>query len=112
MTMSKYRWIYTTWPDAARAQQAGQTLVSEGLCACANILPGMISVYRWQGEIETATEAVMILKTTAVLASALTDRLTELHPYQEPCVLAVKIDEAASAPGFLAWVELAVSGGV
>jgi periplasmic divalent cation tolerance protein len=110
MTMSKYRWIYTTWPDATQAEAAAQTLVGEGLCACANILPGMKSVYRWEGVVETASEAVMILKTTAAMAPALTVRLSALHPYQEPCVLALAVDEAASAPAFLAWIEQAVSG--
>ena len=109
--MSKYRWIYTTWPDAALARAAAQTLVEEGLCACANILPGMMSVYRWEGAVETASEAVMILKTTAAMAPALIERLTTLHPYDEPCALALEIDAAASAPGFLAWINQAVSGG-
>ncbi|WP_417468697.1 divalent-cation tolerance protein CutA [Maricaulis sp.] len=109
--MSKYRWIYTTWPDAALAQQAAANLVSEGLCACANILPGMTSVYRWEGALETALEAVMIVKTTAGKASALTTRLSALHPYDEPCILGLDIDAAASSPGFLAWIGQAVSDG-
>jgi periplasmic divalent cation tolerance protein len=112
MAMSKYRWIYTTWPDAALAQAAARTLVEERLCACANILPGMTSVYRWQGAIETAAETVMILKTTAGIAPALTRRLGVLHPYDEPCVLALDIDAGASAPGFLDWIEREVSGSV
>tara|TARA_R110002095_G_C4093879_1_gene223071 strand:+ start:99 stop:437 length:339 start_codon:yes stop_codon:yes gene_type:complete len=110
MAMSKYRWIYTTWPDAGLAGEAAQTLVGEGLCACANILPGMTSVYRWQGAVETANEAVMILKTTTARAPALIERLGALHPYEEPCVLGFEIDEAASAPPFLAWIRQAVSG--
>lgn len=109
MAMSKYRWIYTTWPDAALAKEAAQVLVGEGLCACANILPGMSSVYRWQGAVETANETVMILKTTMMMAPALIERLGALHPYDEPCVLGLDIDEAASAPGFLSWIEQAVS---
>lgn len=106
--MSKYRWIYTTWPDAAQAEQAAHTLVSEGLCACANILPGMTSVYRWQGATETATEAVMILKTTLAMAAVLIERVGALHPYQEPCVVGFDIDDGASAPGFLGWISQTV----
>ncbi len=109
MAMSKYRWIYTTWPDAALARAAGQTLVEEGLCACVNILPGMTSVYRWQGAVETASEAVMILKTNAAAAPHAVKRLVTLHPYEEPCAVGLDIDEAASAPAFLAWIDAAVS---
>lgn len=109
MAMSKYRWIYTIWPEAALAKQVAQTLVGEGLCACANILPGMTSVYRWRGANETASEVVMILKTTASIAPALTDRVRALHPYEEPCVVGFEIDDAASAPEFLAWIEKTVS---
>lgn len=110
--MSKYRWIYTTWPDAKLARGAGETLIGEHLCACVNILPAMTSVYRWQGKVESANEAVMILKTTTARAPALIDRLSTLHPYDKPCVLGLEIDEAASAPGFLAWIEGVVSDGV
>ncbi|WP_339737746.1 divalent-cation tolerance protein CutA [uncultured Maricaulis sp.] len=107
--MSKYRWIYTTWPDAGLAKEAGQTLVEEGLCACVNILPGMTSVYRWQGAVETASEAVMILKTSAAKAPLAIKRLVALHPYDEPCAVGLEIDGAASAPAFLAWMDAAVS---
>lgn len=109
--MSKYRWIYTTWPDTAQAEQAAHTLVSGGLCACANILPGMTSVYRWQGATETATETVMILKTTLAMASVLIERVGTLHPYQEPCVVGFDIDDSTSAPDFLAWIDQAVGTG-
>tara|TARA_R110000868_G_scaffold58123_4_gene179554 strand:- start:437 stop:775 length:339 start_codon:yes stop_codon:yes gene_type:complete len=111
MAMSKYRWIYTTWPDAGLAGAAGRTLVQEGLCACVNILPGMTSVYRWQGAVETANEAVMILKTSSEKAPAVIDRLVALHPYDEPCAVGLDIDAAASAPGFLTWMGAALSAG-
>jgi len=109
--MSKYRWIYTTWPDVSVAQQAARTLVGERLCACANILPGMTSIYRWRGEVETAQEAVMILKTTAQRAPALIARLDALHPYEEACIIGLDIDTAVSSPGFMAWIGNAVSDG-
>ncbi len=107
--MSKYRWIYTTWPDAALAQEAARSLVEERLCACTNILPGMTSVYRWQGTVEMARATVMIVKTTADKAAPLIDRLTTLHPYDEPCVVGLEIDESASSPGFLDWMHRAVN---
>tara|TARA_R110000868_G_scaffold53744_1_gene168495 strand:+ start:20196 stop:20546 length:351 start_codon:yes stop_codon:yes gene_type:complete len=108
MAMSKYRWIYTTWPDQAVAETAATTLVEEGLCACANILPAGVSVYRWEGQIERDAETVMILKTGAEVSAALAERIAALHPYDEPCILALAIDDAASAPGFLRWIDGAV----
>lgn len=107
--MSKYRWIYTTWPDADSAGTAANILLAEHLCACVNILPGMTSLYSWQGQVETSREAVMILKTSADRAGALTGRLAALHPYDEPCIIALGLDDAASSPGFLAWIDAAVT---
>ena len=104
MTIMRFTWIYTTWPDAAAAEAAAGALVEARLCACANILPGMTSVYSWQGRIETAQECVMILKTTADEAETLRDRILELHPYDTPCILALTVDKAASAADFLAWI--------
>ena len=108
--MSKYRWIYTTWPDADLAKAAAETLIGEQLCACANILPGMTSVYGWQGVVEMASETVMIIKTTAQKAAVMIDRLGTLHPYEEPCLVGLDIDANASSPGFLAWMERGLDG--
>lgn len=102
--MTTYSWTYTTWPDAAAADAAARILVNEGLCACANILPGMTSIYRWQGKVETASECVMVLKTTGARAVGLARRIAQLHPYDEPCILALPVDADASAPDFLAWI--------
>ena len=103
--MTRHSWTYTTWPDPDTAKAAAAELVEARLCACANILPGMTSVYRWQGEIETAAETVMILKTSRDRAAALCDRIVALHPYDEPCVLSLPVEAAGSAADFLAWIE-------
>ena len=103
--------IYTCWPDADSAGSAARLVVSEGLCACVNILPGMTSVYRWQGAIETARECVALFKTTTASAPALTARLGDLHPYEVPAILAVPIDAAGSAPDFLTWVDAQTGSG-
>ena len=60
--------VYTTYPSIVEAEKAGRALVERRLCACVNILPGMISHYRWQGAIERGEEVVMIVKTRASLA--------------------------------------------
>lgn len=98
--------VYVTAPDAAVAEQIGRSLVEERLAACANILPGMRSVYRWQGRIESADEAVLILKTLAGSADALLGRLRALHPYQEPCALVLPV--SGGLPSYLAWVAAGV----
>ena len=101
--------VYTTWPDRESAKNAACQLVEEGLCACANLLPGMTSVYRWQGVIETAAECVALFKTTTVAAGALRDRLLTLHPYDEPAIIALPVEGEASSTGFLDWITAQVA---
>ncbi|MGH7091107.1 MAG: divalent-cation tolerance protein CutA [Stellaceae bacterium] len=101
--------VYATAADAAEAERIGRTLVAERLVACANVLPAMRSIYRWQGKIEEADEAVLILKTQATRLSALIARMKELHSYEVPCIEAIEIKEGN--PEFLAWVERETGGG-
>lgn len=95
--------VYSTCPDVATAERIGRQLVEEGLCACVNILPGMRSIYRWQGAVETADEVVLIIKTLADRAEAVGQRLRQLHPYTEPCVLHIPITGGSAT--YLAWLE-------
>lgn len=103
--MQNVYWIYTTWPDRQSAVDAATTLVTENLCACSNILAPMTSVYRWQGEVETADETPMVLKAAGQALNALKNRFVDLHPYDEPCFLALAVDGDASADSFLNWVR-------
>ena len=103
--MQNVYWIYTTWPDRPGALEAATTLVTEKLCACTNILAPMTSVYRWQGKVETAEETPMVLKAGGNAVNALRSRLVDLHPYDEPCFLALEVDADASADSFLDWVR-------
>ncbi|MCC5981162.1 MAG: divalent-cation tolerance protein CutA [Oceanicaulis sp.] len=96
--------LYTTWPDGDAAAQAAHTLLDEGLIACANIFPAGRSVFRWEGRIEDGAETVALFKTSPARAGDVRDRLIALHPYDEPCVLALDVDAATSAAGFLAWI--------
>ncbi len=68
--MERAVFVYTTYPSIVEAEQAGRALVERRLCACVNILPGMVSLYWWQGAIERGDEVVMIIKTRASLAEA------------------------------------------
>lgn len=96
--------LYTTWPDGDAAAQAARTLLEERLIACANIFPAGRSVFRWEGRIEDGAETVALFKTRPARAGEVRDRLIALHPYDEPCVLALDVDAEKSAAGFLAWI--------
>jgi periplasmic divalent cation tolerance protein len=79
--------VYTTFPSVVEAEKAGHALVEARLAACVNILPGMISIYRWQGAVERAQEAVMIVKTRASLAEAVRTSVKATHPYDTPAIM-------------------------
>ena len=94
--------VYVTCSAPAQADAIARALVAEHLAACANIIPGMRSLYRWQGALESADEVVLILKTAAVRVAALTERVKQLHTYTVPCVVAVPVVDGS--PEYLAWI--------
>lgn len=93
---------YVTAGSREEALAIGRTLVEERLAACANVLGGMTSIYWWQGAVEQASEAVLILKTRTELVERLTARVTEIHSYECPCVVALPIE--AGNPPYLDWI--------
>lgn len=101
--MSELRWVYLTAADRDEALQIGRALVEARLAACVNVLPGMTSLYWWQGAIETAQEAVLIAKTRAELIPKLLEQVKALHSYRVPCVLALPILEGN--PDYLEWLK-------
>ena len=84
--------VYTTHPSVVEAERIGRELVERRLCACVNILPGMISLYWWQGAIERGEEAVMIIKTRAALAEPVRAAVRQLHTYSTPAILVMPIE--------------------
>lgn len=94
--------VLCTFPDEAVAAEAVRTLVGEKLVACGNIVPGVRSIYAWQGRIEDGPEVLVIFKTTGPVYSKLEKRLLKLHPYETPEILAVEAGAAAKA--YAAWV--------
>jgi periplasmic divalent cation tolerance protein len=94
--------VYVTASDTAEAERIGRAAVEERLAACANILPGMRSLYWWQGRIEEGAEAVLILKTTRKRLAALMARVRDLHSCDCPCIEALEVAEGN--PDFLAWI--------
>jgi periplasmic divalent cation tolerance protein len=94
--------VLSTFPDAAVARAAAEALVNESLAACVNLLPGIESVYRWEGKLENSEEVLSVIKTTAERYPALEARLRELHPYDVPEIVA--LPAAAVAESYLEWV--------
>lgn len=94
--------VYVTTGDMEEAVRIGRAVVDERLAACANIIHGMRSVFRWQDRVQEAEECVLILKTEEVRLAALTERITVLHEYDCPCVVAWPLT-AGNAP-FLHWI--------
>jgi periplasmic divalent cation tolerance protein len=82
------RVVLTTAPSAAVAEDLARALVDERLAACANIVPGVTSLFRWEGAVNRESEVLVLLKTTAAAVDRLSARLVELHPYDVPEVLA------------------------
>lgn len=95
--------VYATASGEAEALGIGRTVVAERLAACANVLAPMRSVYWWEGKMEEATEAVLILKTAPAKLQALIARIKALHSYDCPCIEALEVKDGD--PQFLAWVE-------
>lgn len=93
---------HCTCPDAATAESIATVLVEERLAACASVQPGVGSVYRWQGRVETAEEVLLAVKTTRDRFEALAQRIQALHPYEVPEILA--FEAAAGSPAYLDWV--------
>src|SRR5262245_49607531 len=83
--------IYTTFPNEAAAATAADALVQAGHVACANIVPGMTSIYIWEGRLEREREVAMILKSRRALVTDLITALRGLHPYSNPAIVAFPI---------------------
>jgi periplasmic divalent cation tolerance protein len=100
--------VISTFPDAESARRIGRTLVEEKLAACVNILPQIESIYRWKEAIETSTEVLALIKSTTWKYQLLEARVRELHPYQVPEIISVRIDSGNTE--YLRWIEQSVIG--
>lgn len=89
-------------PEAAL--RLARELVERRLAACVNVVPGVTSVYRWEGSLHEDQESTLLVKTRAALVDALTSAIRELHPYEVPEVIAVPLEPGAGNPAYLAWV--------
>jgi len=94
--------VLSTFPDAEVARQIARSLVEEQFAACANLIPGVESVYWWKGVIETSAEVLAIFKTTLEQYPQLEVRLKELHPYELPEI--VDITPSDGLPAYMEWI--------
>jgi periplasmic divalent cation tolerance protein len=101
------RIVLTTIGSETDALTLARALVDEHLAACVNVLPEMISIYRWRGSVEQDTEHQVVIKTTADRLPALEARLHQLHPYELPEFLV--LDLAGGGAAYLAWVGESVA---
>jgi periplasmic divalent cation tolerance protein len=92
----------STFPDIETARRIARDLVAENFAACANIIPAVESIYRWQGKVEQGTETLVLFKTAAAHYLAFQEKLKSLHPYDIPEIIACPVDKAW--PEYLRWV--------
>lgn len=100
--------VVVTAPSQEVADRIVTTLVEERLAACGNIVPGVTSIYRWEGAVQRDGEVLILLKTTVAGLATLMSRVEELHPYDVPEVLAVPI--VAGLDAYTGWVAASVHG--
>ena len=92
----------STFPDQETAREISNELVTKKLAACANILPGVESIYRWKEEIESGNETLVLFKLSEDRQSAFQEKLRSLHPYEVPEIIFVSI--SSGLPEYLRWV--------
>src|ERR687888_41640 len=93
MNTERAVFVYTTHPSLVEAERVGRALVERRLCACVNILPGMVSHYWWEGKIDRGEEVVMLIKTRASLADAVGKAVKEMHSYTTPAILVLPLEQ-------------------
>jgi len=95
--------VLSTFPEAATARRIARQLVEEKHAACANVLPGVQSIYRWQGKVEEAGETLVFFKTAAGRFEALQTALRQMHPYEVPEIIAFSVTQGL--PQYLQWIS-------
>jgi periplasmic divalent cation tolerance protein len=100
---AEVRVVLVTAPDVECAERIARVLVEERLAACVNVVPGVRSVYRWEGAVQSDAEVMLVAKTRADRGAALATRIKELHPYDLPEVL--ELPAAGGSDAYLDWVR-------
>jgi periplasmic divalent cation tolerance protein len=100
--MSDIALLFSTFPSRVEAERVAETVLTERLAACVNILGPCHSIYRWQGAVERSAEVPALFKTTSQLADQLRDRIAALHPYDLPSIEAWPVSAAAAVSDWIA----------
>jgi periplasmic divalent cation tolerance protein len=100
--MTNKRLVLSSCGSLEEARRVARTLVDRQLAACVNIVPQVESVYRWQGEVETATEHILVIKTTVEVVDRVREALSELHSYELPECIEIGIEDGSAA--YLGWI--------
>lgn len=103
MTANDLRLVLVTAPSEAVGLELARVVVGERLAACVNLVPGVRSVYRWEGAVEEADEVLLVLKTRADRVDTLRDRVVSLHPYDVPEFVVVPVEGGLDR--YLAWIR-------
>ena len=99
----KFILIYATYPTLMAAETAAAALIDAGLAACANLFPGMVSIYTWEGRRQREQECAMLVKTRSELGGAVVSALRRSHPYDNPALIELPISGGSEA--FLTWIS-------
>jgi len=100
---AKYLLVLNTCPGSVTARKLATALVAARLAACVQVVPGIQSCFSWVGKVDTSEEHLLVIKTTSERYPELEKRITQLHPYELPEIVAVPI--SAGLPGYLSWID-------
>lgn len=98
------RLVYITTENEQEARKIGKTLVEERLAACANIIDGAKSIFRWEGKIRETQECILIAKTPYHNMAELTDRVKQLHSYDCPDIVSLQLAEQEGNEAYQQWI--------
>ncbi len=101
-----YRLVLSTCPDRQSADAIASRLVEDGLAACVNIIPGLRSVYMWQGKVEHSNELLLLIKTRVHCYGRLEEVIRRRHPYELPEIVSVPIETGLTE--YLSWIDASV----
>ena len=101
--MTDFQIVLSTCADREEAERIAHRLVEQQLAACVNILPGVQSIYRWQGNVESAAEVLMVIKTSAGLVPEVQSTIANLHSYEVPELLVLPVTGGSEA--YLGWLK-------
>ncbi len=98
------RILYITTESLQQAEDIGELIVKDELAACVNIIPGMKSIYRWEGDIQKDNETILIVKTHISKVQSITNLVNDAHTYECPCVISLNIAEDEGNEEYLKWL--------